>query len=66
MRTNDSSNRNIGDLTDAEVHSAIRYLDPDDEGTRESDKSSSSDLAVSIVSALVAFIGLICFYLRFG
>ena len=65
MRRNDSYDRNMGELTDAYVHSAIRYLDPDDEVTRESEKSSSSELSVSIVSALLAFIGLICFYLWF-
>ena len=65
MRRNHSYDRKMEELTDSEVHSAIRYLDPDDEVIRESEKSSSSELSVSIVSALLAFIGLICFYLWF-
>lgn len=62
MRTNDSHDWNMEELTDAEVHAAIRYLDPDDEVNRVSDRSSRSALSVCIVSAVLAFIGLICFY----
>ena len=64
MRNNDSYDRNIEELTDAEVYAAIRYLDPDGEVSWESRKSGS-ELMVSIISSLVAFIGLLCFYLWF-
>ena len=63
MGRNDSYDRKIEDLSDAEVLFAIRYLDPDNQVSSASDNRTRSELAVSIVSALLAFIGLICFYL---
>lgn len=64
MRNSDSYDRNIEEPTDAEVCAAICYLDPDGEVSRESRKSSS-ELRVSIIGSLVAFIGLLCLYLWF-
>ena len=64
MRNNDSYDPNIEEPTDAEVYAAIRHLDTDSEVSWESRKSNS-ELKVSIISSLVAFIGLLCFYLWF-
>ena len=37
MLTNHEPDRNIEDLTDTEIHDAIRYLEPDPKGTNETD-----------------------------
>jgi hypothetical protein len=63
MQRKHSSDRNLEDITDAEVRLAIRYLEPDEEVSRDSDKSTNSKLAVRIVFLLLGCIALIWFYL---
>jgi hypothetical protein len=52
---------NLDDLTDAAIHSAIRYLDPDEEANVQDD-GNGFIIAISVMILLLGCIGLISFY----
>ena len=60
MHKEHSFNWNLKDLTDTEIHSAIRYLDPDREERDVSDKRFK--LAVRVVTLTIAALALILSY----
>lgn len=55
MSTDQRSNENLKDVTDAEIHSAIRYLDPDIQA--ESAANSDESLLVICIALLVLLLG---------
>ena len=73
MLTNPDSNRNIEELNDHEIYSAIRYLEPDSRGaskkrgdtstTRESDDNGVV-ISVCLCIALLGCIAIFWLYLR--
>jgi hypothetical protein len=70
MLTNHDSDRSLEDLTDAEIYSAIRYLEPDprnaneQEGTGRDTKDNSVVICVCLYVALFICLAFFWFYWR--
>jgi hypothetical protein len=69
MLTNNDSDRSLEDLTDAEIYSVIRYLEPDprnanEQGTGRDSKDNSVVICVCLYIALFICLAFFWFYWR--
>jgi hypothetical protein len=69
MLTNHEPDRNIEDLTDAEIYNAIRYLEPDPKRANEMDrddrdKDNGVVVCVFLYVALLVCLAFVWFYWR--
>jgi hypothetical protein len=69
MLTNHEPDRNIEDLTDAEIYDAIRYLEPNPKRANEMDgddqkKDNGVVICVSLYVALLVCLAFVWFYWR--
>jgi hypothetical protein len=69
MLTNHEPDRNIEDVSDAEIYDAIRYLEPDPKSVNEmdgddQDKDNGVAISVFLYVALLACLAFMWFYWR--
>ena len=69
MLTNHEPDRNIEDVSDAEIYDAIRYLEPDARSAKEmdgddQDKDNGVAISVFLYVALLACLAFMWFYWR--
>jgi hypothetical protein len=69
MLTNHEPDRNIEDVSDAEIYDAIRYLEPDPKSVNEmdgddQDKDNGIAISVFLYAALLACLACMWFYWR--
>ena len=69
MLTNHEPDRNIEDVSDAEIYDAIRYLEPDPKSVNEmdgddQDKDNGIAISVFLYVALLACLAFMWFYWR--
>ena len=69
MLTNQEPDRNIEDLTDTEIHDAIRYLEPDPKSAKEKgeddrEKDNGVIICVCLYIALLGCLAFVCLYWR--
>ena len=64
MLTNHEPDRNIEDLTDAEIYAAIRYLEPAETSTDERNDNNGVVIPVSLYIALLWCLAFVWLYWR--
>ena len=69
MLTNHEPDRNIEDVSDAEIYDAIRYLEPDPKSVNEmdgddQDKDNGVAISVFLYVALLVCLAFVWFYWR--
>ena len=69
MQTNYDPDSNIDDLTDTEIHNAIRYLEPDSPSTDDrhagdSDKDTGVVVCICLFIAVLVCLTFVCLYWR--
>jgi hypothetical protein len=64
MLTNHEPDRNIEDLSDAEIYAAIRYLEPTETSTEEKNDDNGVVICVCLYIALVGCLAFVWLYWR--
>ena len=64
MSSERESKWNLEELTDTEIHAAIRYLDPDTEGGDEQHDAATFVLGITLLMLLLGGMGIIWLYQR--
>jgi len=62
MLQNQEPDRNLEELTDAEIYAAIQYLEPDSQDSERQDDYGGLVFAIFFLVLLLAAIGIVWFY----